>query len=179
MNILFIPGITITSILVLRKKLDNIYTPQIKEEKKNIVIPTEFYDVIPTKFTTIDEDWPLTTNLHCSICTLPIKSRPFPVPCSKTGDIYECKPNPVCDAPCASRYIRRYLPKNNFNFYMNLLKEITSMIYKTKCLQDVPASYGHLELRKYGGDFSQVELEMENKKKLDTYLLNERISLIN
>jgi hypothetical protein len=36
MNILFIPGITIASIKEFRKKLDNIHTPQIVEEKKNI-----------------------------------------------------------------------------------------------------------------------------------------------
>ena len=136
MNILFIPGITIESIKEFRKKLDNIHNPQILEEKKNVIIPTEFFDSIPTKFTDFDNDWPMNTNLYCSVCTLHIKSRPFPITINKRDKIYECMPNPTCDATCASRYIKKHLDKKNFNVYMHLLKEITSLFYKIKCKQD-------------------------------------------
>lgn len=177
MNILFIPGVTIATIKEFRKKLDNMYNTEILEEKKNISTQYEFFDTIPNTFTTLDDTWPMTTNLSCGICTLLIKSRPFPIPVNKTNGTYECAPNPVCDATCASRYIKKYLNKTNFNVYMHMLKEITSIFHKIKCKGDVPESLSHLNLRKFGGDYSEIEYENENKKILDRYLLDESISL--
>jgi hypothetical protein len=86
--------------------------------------------------------------------------------------------NPCCDCICASRYIKKFLDKTNFNVYMYLLKEVTSMFYDVKCLQDIPESLSHLNLTKFGGDYSQVEFKLENKKKLDRYLMLERINII-
>jgi hypothetical protein len=184
--IMFIPGITINDILLMQQKLNNINI--INNNINNININTDnnienkstnkhgeqlfAFEKIPKKFISLATDWPLTTNLKCSMCTLSITHQPFPISTlfeKENGvDVFTVLPNVTCNALCCALYIRKYL--KNDSAYKYILKKITSVFYNINALYEIPEAIHHTNLQIYGGDMSTSEFINNNKKIMNNYI---------
>jgi hypothetical protein len=131
------------------------------------------WDKIISEFRTIQE-WPIKTNILCSVCSLNIEQSPIPLPNYIVNDetsgliIFKGIKHYHCSWTCASKRNRIY--NNNDDTAYFSLKCLYKLWKDNNQLYDIPEGLNHTEMVNYGGQYTQLEWNTENIKILKNAL---------
>ena len=158
--ILYLEGVTKKDFKPIENILEDRIKEPIEDEEKGIAVPIT-WDKPPSVYKGL-EDWPLRTNLKCSVCDLTFNDRPKFVPGEikkdenekleiiVLGGIYMCTFN------CAMRYINVNL-KGEEAFSARDCLLILYKIFTGKTVTRITPSHPKTKRQEYGGAWSIKE----------------------